>query len=151
MVEPVRKPNSRKEVSTSKFYFFDVGVTNTLRAVTSVEEGTDYFGQVFEQFISQELRAALDYQRVRQPLRFWRTHSQTEVDFVVGDQLAIEVKGSTSASSRMTKGLRAFRKQFEVQHLCLVSRDPIERIEDGIQFLPYQKFLRKLWAGEWFR
>jgi predicted AAA+ superfamily ATPase len=150
LVEPLRKPSSRKEVSTAKFYFFDTGVANTLRSIKSIEEGTPYFGEVFEQFIGQEIRAALSYQRIHEPLRFWRTHTQHEVDFIVGDLLAVEVKSSTGAGARMIKGLRQLGESFPIKHRCLISRDPVERMEDGIVFLPYQKFLSRLWNGDWF-
>lgn len=149
IVEPLRGAKSRKEVSTAKFYFFDVGVANILRSVKKIEEGTDYFGTVFEQFIAQELRAAISYQRLYEPLRFWRTHTQLEVDFVIGDLLAAEIKSTTKSSSKMAKGLKAFSENYQVKHRCLVSRDPVERIEDGIRFLPYNKFLNWIWSGDW--
>ena len=132
MIEPLRKSGSRKEVSTAKFYFFDIGVSNTLRGVKNIEEGTPYFGNTFEQFIGQELRAAISYLRLHLPLNFWRTHSQHEVDFVIGDMLAVEVKATTSANMRMVKGLQSINVSFKIKHRCLISRDPVERIEDGI-------------------
>jgi hypothetical protein len=50
----------------------------------------------------------------------------------------------------MLKGLRQLGESFPIKHRCLVSRDPVERVEEGITFLPYQKFLTRLWSGDWF-
>lgn len=151
LVEPKRSHRSRKEISTAKFYFFDVGVTNFLRRVRHIEEGTEYFGHVFEHFIASEIRAALSYQRVHEPLNFWRTHTKQEVDFVVGDLLAVEVKATRSANDRLAADLRSLSTQYKFKHRCLVSRDSVSRISDGVHFIPYHTFLEKLWSGDWFK
>ncbi len=42
-----------------------------------------------------------------QELRFWRTYTGIEVDFVIGSSHAIEVKAPTRVTDRHCKGLRA--------------------------------------------
>ena len=39
-----------------------------------------------------ELRAALRYFRIKAPLSFWRSGLHEEVDFIIGDEIAIEFK-----------------------------------------------------------
>ncbi len=146
-VEPLRKRNSRKEVSTSKFYLFDVGVANALRTAYDTTVDTQYRGSLFEHFIAQELRAALSYQKRSHPLCFWRTHTQHEVDFVIPQLLAVEVKSTHSSHRRMAKGLKHFSSEHSVKHRVLVSRDPVDRIEEEIRFLCYTTFLKELWSG----
>lgn len=52
------------------------------------------FGDALEHLIATELTAFLSYTRSDFPLCYWRTTSQIEVDFIVGDSIAIEVKGA---------------------------------------------------------
>jgi predicted AAA+ superfamily ATPase len=150
VVEPFRKSSSRKEVSTSKFFFFDIGVCNTLRGNRTVEENSEEFGRAFEHFIGLELLAALSYQRTNRTLNFWRTQTGREVDFVIEDLLAVEIKSTTKATRKHAAGLRAFSQDYSVKNRVVVSRDPIDRIEDQIHFLNYKSFLAKLWNGDYF-
>jgi predicted AAA+ superfamily ATPase len=61
--------------------------------------------------IANELRAALHYHGVYQPLQYWRSLSQLEVDFVIGDLLAVEVKSAGRVSEHDAKGLRALQEE----------------------------------------
>jgi predicted AAA+ superfamily ATPase len=91
----IKEPSSkRKPVSTPKFYFFDVGVANVLAKRGPIEPGSELFGRALEHFIFLELRAYLDYRRLDHQLAYWRSRSQFEVDFVIGDGIAVEVKGN---------------------------------------------------------
>ena len=70
-VPPWRKPTSRKAVASSKFYFFDTGVANTLAGTNSLDRNSNLFGILFEHWIALELRAYLSYHRLRHKLFFW--------------------------------------------------------------------------------
>ena len=94
LLRPYRKTKIRKATSRAKFYLFDLGVTNCLAGRKEVPIGTDAFGKAFEHFIALELRAYLSYRRSDLELGFWRSERGHEVDFTVGSQLAIEVKGA---------------------------------------------------------
>ena len=146
---PWRKSQKRKAIQTSKLYFFDIGIVHALRATQALDEGSDLFGVSFEHFIACELRTYLSYQRIRIPLQFWRSQSWLEVDFVIGEIMAIEIKSSTKVSERDHKGLRAIAQEKEWQHLLLVSRDEVEmKHSNGIRHLHWKKFLKLLWEGE---
>ena len=74
-----------------------------------------------------------------------------EVDLIVGQQLAIEVKGSSLVSENHLKGLRALKEEGLLQRYLVVSLDLNERItRDGIEIVPWQMFLGKLWSGQLF-
>jgi hypothetical protein len=45
-----------------------------------------------EHFVILEVRAYLSYTRKRAEMRYWRSVSKFEVDLVVGDELAVEIK-----------------------------------------------------------
>src|SRR5690606_37050243 len=91
---PYQKTQSRKAVATSKFYFFDLGVAHAIQGVNEVAPGTPSYGRAVEHLVAGELRAYLAYRRSDEPLTYFRSRSQLEVDFVIGDRVAIEVKAS---------------------------------------------------------
>ena len=106
-VTPFLATKKRRAITRSKFFLVDVGVTNYLAKRKDIEFGSEAFGRAFEHFIAQELRAFLSYRRIKEPLSYLRSMSQFEVDFVVGTQLAIEVKSSKNIYEQHLKGLRA--------------------------------------------
>ena len=141
--QPHRKPSSR-----AKLYFFDVGVANLLAGVTRVEAGTPTFGLAIEQLIFCELRAWLSYTRDPRPLTFWHTADGSEVDFVVGETAAIEVKATGAVTRRDLTGLRRLAEEAPLAERIVVCREPAARVVDGIRILPVMEFLRRLWEGE---
>lgn len=151
MLEPYKPKNSRKEISTSKFYFFDVGVANHLRTSSESVQNLEYSGSLFEHFIIQEVRAALQYFKIDAPLQFWRTRTKLELDLIVPDIMAIEIKSSKQTSPKMIKTLKLFSEEHSFENYFLVSRDPVEKKEGNIRLLYYENFLRKLWNGEYFK
>ena len=137
----------RKAVSTSKYYLFDVGLARHLQGRRGLPLGTAEYGEAFESFVLQEIKGFCDY-HVLDPPRYWRSKSQFEVDFVVGE-LAVEVKAKKAVSHRDLRGLRALREENRLSHYVLVSLEPMARRVDGIDILPWREFLTRLWGGEW--
>lgn len=147
---PWTKSKKRKAISTAKFYLFDNGVRHALIGTQTLNRNSDLYGQSFEHWLATELRAALSYRRAKQPLGFWRAKNGQEVDFVVGNRLAIEVQATRKASSRDAKGLRALQEEKVFERFVLVSQDEIDRQADGIRYLHWRSFLRELWQGKLF-
>lgn len=144
-----QKRPKRRVIQSPRFYFFDVGITNYLLKRGKILPKSESFGRAFEQFIYQELRAHSHYSGLDYPVSYWKTASQIEVDFILGDhQLAIEVKSSESVSSQHLSGLKAFAEEYTTESLIVVSQDPSPRRVGNIQILPWQLFLQKLWSGE---
>ncbi|MFA7159534.1 MAG: AAA family ATPase [Kiritimatiellia bacterium] len=143
------KRAKRRLIGAPKFYFFDVGIASSLAHRGKVEPGSELFGKALEHFIFMELRAHNRYSELFYPIAYWRTASQFEVDFVLGDAaVAIEVKASDSASDKHMKGLRAFKEEHPATRCLLVSRDPFpRRTQDGIEIIPWRIFLERLWEG----
>ena len=86
-----------------------------------------------------------------QELCYWRTTSQLEVDFIVGDRLAIEVKASSLVQDKHLKGLRALKEEKikTMKQFIVVSCDTTKRItEDGIEIYPWRQFLEELWKDK---
>ena len=144
-----QKRPKRRVITAPKFYMFDIGITNYLLNRTKIEKGTELYGKAFEHFIYQEIYAHSRYSDVNYPMYYWRTASQIEIDFVLGDhEVAIEVKATDQATVRHLKGLKAFAEEYDVKKLILVSNDPLPRLVDGIEILPWKIFLERLWKDE---
>lgn len=148
VLNPYTKTIKRKSVSVSKFYFFDVGVANNLAGRFKIEKKSELFGKCFEHFIYCEIRSYLAYSNDNRKLTFWRSTSLQEVDFIIGDDVAIEVKASESVTSKHLKGLNILSTEIAFKHQIIVSLDSRERIvNSNIQILPYKIFLQRLWAN----
>ena len=144
-----QKKPKRRVIIAPKFYLFDVGIANSLLHRGKIEAGTEIFGKAFEHFIYQEIYAHSRYAANEYPVYYWRTASQLEIDFVLGDhEVAIEVKATAQANSRHLKGLKAFSEEYTVKKLILISNDPLPRLVENILILPWQVFLKRLWNGE---
>ncbi len=140
------KTRKRKATTTSKFFFFDVGVARFLQGRRYLEEVSPEFGEAMENYIFHELRTFIDY-RGWGSLAYWRSKSGFEVDFILDDAVAIEVKGTRSVSRRDLRGLHALREERNLKRYLLVCREETPLTVDGIEVLPWNLFLQQLWDG----
>lgn len=140
------KSRTRKAITTAKHYFFDVGVVRHLQHRSGLARRSPEFGEAFESFIFHELSTFIDYTEPM-PLAYWRSTSNFEVDFVLADTTAIEVKAKEPVGERDLRGMRALKEEALLKHYVVVSLEPRPRTVDGIRVLPWQEFLEQLWAG----
>ncbi len=148
-VPSYQKKTKRRVITAPKFYFFDVGIVNYLLKRGKIEIGSEVFGNAFEHFIYHEIYAHSQYSGLEYPISYWRTASQIEVDFILGDnEVAVEVKSTTNVSSRHLSGLKSFAEEYKTKQLILVCNESMPRLVDGILVLPWNVFLQKLWGGE---
>ena len=148
-VPPWRKSKKRRLIETEKFYLFDVGVANYLARRTP-KIGTPEFGHSFEHFILMELKAYQAYRNPELDIRYWRTSTGFEVDFILGDMdAALEIKGSPRIHEGHTRGLSALMEEHAVKRAIIVSleKEP-KRLDTFLEVLPWQVFLEALWSGE---
>jgi len=150
VIHPFRKRPKRRVIGTPKFYFFDLGITGAMVRRKGVLPKSELFGRVFEHFIYQELIAHSQYSEIFYPVTFWRTASQLEVDFILGDhEVAIEVKGVEMVMDRHLKGLKAFMEEYSVKSAIIISLEMRpRRVYGSIDILPYGLFLERLWNGK---
>jgi len=142
-----QKRPKRRVILAPKFYYFDVGIVNYLLKRGGIEPGSEIFGNAFEHFIYQEIVAHSHYSGIQYPIYYWRTTSQIEIDFVMGDhEVAIEVKSTANANPRHAKGLKSFAEEYTVKKQNLVTNDSYPRQMDNTLVLPWNIFLQKLWA-----
>ena len=144
-VESFTNTKKRKAITTSKFYFFDIGIARALRNIPTPKENTTEFGEYFEHLICMELKSWIDYKHPRSKLTYWRSTSNMEVDFCVDEEIAIEVKSSSNVTEKHLKGLKALREEGIFKRYVVVCQEEHPRITDGIEILPWKYFFEELW------
>ena len=150
-VEPFSRRRSRAVlVRAPKFYLFDVGVAGHLCGRRVDRAAGPAFGQALEHLVLMELIAYRSYRELDAPVRYWRTKSGLEVDFVVGRDAdaAIEVKASQRVRPADLVGIRAFSEEHRPRRAIVVSTDPAPRRSGDVDVLPWNVFLERLWGNE---
>ncbi len=145
------KNKKRKETSFPRFYFFDAGVARSIAHMSLPTETMTEFGVLFETYIMMEITAYIDYSGLsRTELTYYRLGSgKREVDFIIGDDVAIEVKSAKTITDKHLVSLRELKEEGIFSSYIVVSREEIPRmLSDGILVLPWKEFLMKLWNGE---
>ena len=137
---------SRKTVETSKFYLFDTGVMRKLQGRGELARGTPEWGHAFECLVLNELVAYVDCLVRDTEIAYWRTPAGMEVDFILGDETAIEVKSTENVRPEHLKGLRAIQEEMPFRNRVVVCNEPLPRCVDGILVLPFRDFAERLWA-----
>lgn len=150
-LQPFTSTKKRKAIETAKYYLFDVGILRTLLGCRPPTQTQTEYGNFFETFLINELRAYLCYKGMdrKMPLSFWRSTSGYEVDAIIGREAAIETKTSKNLIPRDFRGLRAFSEEALVGKYIIVCREERRRLVDGfIMVYPWQEFLEDLWDGK---
>lgn len=137
----------RKPIVSSKYYFFDIGVAGALQGRAAIPQGPE-LGFAFETYLLHELKAYSAYVS-EEPIAFWRSTSGYEVDFLIGDHTAVEVKAKTAVGPHDLRSLRGLAEERQFKRLLCVSLETRRRQVGDITILPYGQFLDRLWAGEY--
>jgi hypothetical protein len=122
-------------------------VANYFARRLPLPEGSADLGVSFEQFIIQEVRAYLSYSRSHKGMTYWRTRGY-DVDLIVGQDIAIEIKFSRRFKPEYLDGLLALKEEKLIKKFYVVGRFPTSGALEGIEYLNYEIFLKKLWQGE---
>lgn len=152
LIEPFRRRRSRAViVQAPKFYLFDVGIAGYVAGRRIDRAAGPEFGRALEHFILMELLAWRSYCGRDDPIRYWRTKSGLECDFVLGrrGETAVEVKGVAALRDGDLRPIRAFKEEHNPRRAIVVTAEEAPRqTADGIDLLPWRHFLERLWAGE---
>jgi uncharacterized protein len=103
---------SKKVVRRPKLVVVDSGLACSLTGMTldRINDPTAPLGPLLESFVAMELKKQLGWSETRASLWHFRDRDGSEVDFVLeradGQVVGIEVKASSTITSRDTKGLR---------------------------------------------
>lgn len=150
LLEPFGRRRSRAVIGRApKFYLFDVGVAGYVTGRRVDGAASPAFGRALEHLVLMELLAYRSYRELDFPVRFWRTKSGLECDFVLGreGEVAIEVKGAAVGDRRDLRGLRAYADEHRPRRAIVVCNAAAPmRTRDGIRILPWERFLERLWS-----
>lgn len=150
LLEPFSRRRSREVITRApKFYLFDVGVAGHLMGRRVERPAGPEFGRALEHLVLMELLAYRSYRERDLPLRFWRTKSGLECDFVLGrdGEVAIEVKGSARLRPSDLRSIRAYADEHRPHQAVVVCNErDARRTSDGIWILPWEHFLEQLWS-----
>ena len=133
------KKAKRKMIQHPKFYLFDVGVFRSIRPRGPLDSPEEIEGPALETLFLQEVRAVNDYHKLGYDIFYWRTSNQIEVDFVLYGQRGIhafEIKRKSVYTSRDTKSLKLFLKDYPMSKAYLLYGGDKRYFEDGIQIIP---------------
>jgi hypothetical protein len=104
--------NKRKELSRSpKVYFMDTGFRNAALE-QFITDGQDR-GALLENFSFSEIR------RRTSDIRYWRTKSKAEMDFIINRSVPLEIK----ATPKTTRSMHAYITQYQPKNVYIASLD----------------------------
>ena len=124
-----------------------MGVVSSLQG-REFRTGTPEFGEAFETYFMHELTSYSDYVS-GEPLSYWRSTTGFEVDFIIGDHTAVEVKAKENISPQDIKSLQALAEEKKLKRYLCVSLEPRLRRFGGVTVLPFREFLDALRNGEY--
>jgi predicted AAA+ superfamily ATPase len=147
---PFSRSFRKKLIKSPKFFLFDLGVTRAMARQLTVPlvSSTSYYGEVFEHFIFNEMRALFSYQRNDFRLSYYHDENNIEVNFVIERPgkplLFVEVKSAEVANESMTKCLRIVARDFADAEMQLWSRDPVAKRYGQVTCMPWDMGLARL-------
>jgi predicted AAA+ superfamily ATPase len=142
-----RETKKRKPLASSKYYFFDIGVVGAIQD-RRYRSGAPEFGEAMETYVMHELKSYSDYVS-GETLAYWRSTSGFEVDFILGDHTAIEVKARENVAATDLKSLKALAEERKLKRYLCVSLEARRRQVGEVTILPVRSFLNGLWEGEY--
>lgn len=149
---PAWQPRAKiKEVASPKFYLFDPGVARALAG--RLREPLDGLerGFLLETWMLHELRAAIAFQDLGGELRYWRTPSGSEVDFIwtrATRAVGIEIKASSRWRPEFGGPLKSLVANRTLRAGFGVYTGTTELKDGPVRVLPLKTFLKALTAGD---
>ena len=144
----------KRDIITSqpKFYLFDVGLATYLsKNYFESLEGQEA-GMALENYILQEITAYNSIKELDYEINYWRTKSGLEVDFLINEKIAIEVKISKNLHNSELKGIKAISEELDIEKSFVVCLEPKKRLiqhnKKDIIIMHVEKFLSDLWSGK---
>ena len=143
-----RRSYKRKPIVSSKYYLFDIGVVNAIQSRSAFRFAQSE-GFSFETWMLNELRSWINYNQRDDALHYWRSNSGYEVDFLLHDHTAIELKAKPIVGGRDLRSLKALKEEEIFKNFVCVYMGSLPKYVDGIEILPYTTFLDYLWEGKY--
>ncbi len=143
-VEPYLKNARKRILSSSRYYFFDLGVRNVLARLPLTSGLVNaQKGILFEHAVMLEIIRRVKALNKNYKIRYWRTSAGAEVDCVVdlgSSAIPIEVKCSSFVAQSDIKGLKSFLSDYRKvakRGFVITMGDKKETLSDNITALPW--------------
>jgi predicted AAA+ superfamily ATPase len=141
----------KQQIKSPKFYLFDPGVKRVLdqNLPATAPYSSQEFGLAFEHFIICEFFRLKSYLKRKATFTHYNT-GNSEIDLVMetpGEpDTFIEIKATEKVTNEHLAALKTLRSDFpELRYICL-SRDPIGRVENGIEVLHWGKGIKEIFS-----
>ncbi len=147
---PYHKSVRKQQISSSKFYYFDIGLVRALRGhFYPIEHQSTYdYGKLFESFVINEIYKINRYTEKDYKLSFLKTKDGVELDLIIGvssiKSYCIEIK------SGIVKNLEDFNTQYKLSkeilnsEFLVFSQNEIPLSNGKIQVVPWQDGIKRL-------
>ena len=143
-IEPYLK-NARKRIfSSSRYYFFDIGVRNSIARLPLERETINaQRGTLFEHAVMLEIIRRVRALGKNYKICFWRTAGGAEVDCVIDMgalAIPIEIKASKIVAPSELKGLKSFLADYKksAKHGYVITMgEKKEKLAENITALPW--------------
>jgi predicted AAA+ superfamily ATPase len=154
-LEPYHQSIRKRQRKSSKFYFFDLGVTRALqrRLELPISEESYEYGNAFEHFLILEFRRLRDYLKPDWGLYYLRTKDDAEIDLIIErpglKKIAIEIKSSQRVDDIRDASTQSFKALAEDLSRCdryVLSNDHLVREVDGIRFIHWKKGIQEIYG-----
>ncbi len=143
----------KKQKKAPKFYLFDTGVSRALaeRVDYDVAPKTFEYGQLFENFIINEIRRRLTYLDRQFSLSYLRVSEEVEIDLIIEQssraRWIIEIKSTSDVDERHARALLTLRDEFKDAQALLISNDHSQKDFSGISALYWHDAIERIVAS----
>ena len=133
-----------------KFYFFDSGVQRALtnELMNEVVERTGAFGDLFEQFIINEVRRLNEYRELEFEMSHLRTKNEVEIDLILSrgrERFAVEIKSSDKIDLNRVQSFERLAQDIpNLKRMFYVSRDAHPIKIGKVECVHWKDFLAQL-------
>jgi len=160
---PAYRPNVKvREHAHPKFYWFDPGVARAAAGLLFDPVDRLWKGTALETLLYHELRVYNHVQNRNRRIAYYHAGVGSEVDFVIETRkrqasspahvVCIEVKLAEKWDRKWERAMRSLlgHRQIRVDKMIGVYAGKRSYRFDGVDVLPVEEFLRRLYAGEVF-
>ena len=109
--------------NSRKFYFYDLGVRNTLISNFSQIENRTDIGALWENFIIAERVKYLQYESRWVNSWFWRTKQQTEIDYLEESEGQLKAYEFTWNPEAKVKISKTFTNAYPAAEMQIIHRE----------------------------
>lgn len=137
----------KRQMTSPKFYLFDLGVRRAMMGLLNVEieRRSISYGVLFEHFIIFELIKLNDYKRLDWRFSYLKTKDDVEIDLIIErpgkSTLAIEIKSTDRITEDHVASFARIAKDVPHSKSICVSNDKEKKRISGVECLHWKEFI----------